>query len=138
MKNTGKPSEKIFEQRLALLGKRAYFYRIKDAATIKGLTGKVGNVGASPSDYFIVLDGKTSFAEVKSTQEKTSFPFSLLKKGQVAHGIQINNAGGNYYVYIHNLNSDKWYRVPFGLIEASRNLGKSSLTWESLQTYVWN
>ena len=137
-KNTGKPSEKIFESSLDRLGKRAVYFRLVDASEIKGRTGVISSsVRSQPSDYIVVVDGKTSFAEVKSTQNPTSFPFSLLKRTQSAAAEMITAAGGDYHIYVHNLNSNRWYRFPYSVIEATRAAGKQSIPWSNLETHVW-
>lgn len=134
-KNTGKPSERIFEAVWTALGKRAFFYRIADAAEIQGRTGLMGTVRPTPSDYIVTFDGTTSYSEVKSTSNPTSFPFSLLKKGQNAAAKQVLSAGGEYYVYAHSLILNQWFKIPYELIEKST---KSSIKWTDLEEYKWN
>lgn len=136
-KNTGKPSETFFENVWQRLGKRAYCYRIADAAEVRGRTGKIGMTRATPSDYIVTFAGETFYAEVKSTQEKTSFPFALLKKGQQAAGPQVIAAGGGYFVFAHNLNTDSWYRIPFAVITAVKDAGRSSIPWSEMETLKW-
>lgn len=137
-KNTGKPSERAFEARLSSAGKAAYFYRIKDAAAIKGLTGKIGNVDATPSDYIVVIDGLTEFAEVKSTLDPERFSFSLLGKGQNSHAQRILTAGGGYRIYIHALVSGQWYRIPRLAIDSYQKFGRASLRWDEMNFYRWD
>jgi hypothetical protein len=72
-KNSGKPSESDFEDILSRLGKRAYCYRIVDAAEVRGRTGRIGFIRPAPSDYIVTIDGQTSYSEVKSTTD-TSLP----------------------------------------------------------------
>ncbi len=138
MKNTGKPTEKAFEAAVLALGKGGYFYRIKDAAAIHGLTGKVGHVDETPSDYIVTAAGVTFYAELKSTQHETSFPFSLLKRGQTAHSTRILAAGGEYWVFVQRLPSEEWFRIPMRLIQQVRAAGKSSIPWKDLEPYRWN
>lgn len=137
-KNTGKPSEEDFTDSLNLVGKKAWWYRIKDAAAIRGLTGKIGHVDKTPSDYVVVAYGLTAFCEVKSTQNETSFPFGLLKTGQVSHGIRILAAGGAYLVFVQRLPSLEWYVVPLCQINRVKSQGKQSIPWEALEKYRWN
>lgn len=137
-KNTGKPSETFFENVWLRLGKRAFSYRIADAAEIRGRTGNIGTTRATPSDYIVTFDGSTFYAEVKSTQEKTSFPFSLLKKGQKAAAPQVVTAGGGYFVFVHNLSTNTWYRVPYAVIQAVKDIGRSSIPWSEMETLKWN
>lgn len=135
MKNTGKPTEALFESAITALGKRGYFYRIKDAAEIRGLTGRIGSgVDATPSDYICAVNGSTFFAEVKSTQHATLFEFKLLKKGQNSHGARIVAAGGGYLVFVHNLLTDDWYVMPMSRIQKHKTeTGRMSLSWSELE-----
>lgn len=138
-KNTGKSSEAIWELAWTRLGKRAYFYRIPDAAEHFGRNkGRVINVRPTPSDYMLTVDGQTIYSEVKSTQNQTAFPFSLLKKGQTAAAPQVLSAGGQYHVFVHNLSSDRWYRIPFQVIQAVKEIGKSSIPWTELEQFSWS
>lgn len=137
-KNTGKLSEKIFELYHDRLGKRAYYYRIADAAEHYGRTGKISHVRPTPSDYILTVDGSTFYAEVKSTQNPTSFPFALLKKGQSAAGLQVVGAGGDYVIFVHNLTTDTWYRIPYQVLRAVKDIGKSSIPWSELENLKWN
>ncbi|PZP71753.1 Holliday junction resolvase RecU [Methylorubrum populi] len=134
MKNNGKPTEARFEASINALGKQGYLYRIKDAAAIHGLTGRVGaGVDATPSDYICAVRGKTFFAEVKSTQHETLFEFKLLKKGQNAHGARIVAAGGSYLIFVHRLLTDDWYCVPMALIRQHEALtNRKSMAWTEM------
>lgn len=137
-KNTGKPSEKKWLDAHAKLGKRAWTHRFVDASEIVGKTGKVA-IAASPqpSDFMLVLDGETSFSEVKSTQNKTSFPFSILQKTQSTQAKMILAAGGSYWIYVHSLVLKKWFKLPYSLVTETKAAGKSSLKWSELTEYEW-
>ena len=137
MKNTGKPTEARFEASINALGKRGYFYRIKDAAAIKGLTGSVGQgVDATPSDYICAVNDATFFCEVKSTQHETLFEFKLFRKGQNAHATRIIAAGGNYLVVIHQIHTDDWYVAPKSFFVAHENrTGRKSISWSELEPF---
>lgn len=137
MRNTGKPTEALFESSIAALGKQGYFYRIKDAAAVRGLTGRVGvGMDATPADYICAVKGQTFFCEVKSTQHPTLFEFKLLKKGQNAHGTRILAAGGGYLVLIHRLETDDWYLMTMSRIHAhTADTGRKSLTWDEMRCF---
>ncbi|GJE78124.1 Holliday junction resolvase RecU [Methylorubrum suomiense] len=136
MRNTGKPTEALFEASITALGKDGYFYRIKDAAAIKGLTGRVGHVDATPSDYICAVLGKMFFAEVKSTQHETLFEFKLLKVGQNAHGARITAAGGQYLVFVHRLATGDWYILPMNVIrDYETNNSRKSMAWTEMEWF---
>ncbi len=135
-KNTGKPTERLFEASIDALGKRGYYYRIKDAAAIRGLTGKTGMADATPSDYICVVKGKMFFGEVKSTQHERLFEFSLLKKGQNSHGLRIIAAGGQYLVIVHRILTDEWYIIPRSVIKDHEATTKErSIPWLDLRKF---
>lgn len=138
-KNTGKPSEKAFEAAYKKLGKMAYVHRFVDASEIKGKTGVVAvSASAQPSDYMLVEDGKTSFAEVKSTVNETSFPFSLLKKNQNAAALMIMAAGGEYLVFVHAVALDRWFKFNYQLVLDTKATDKASIKWTDLLPHEWN
>lgn len=132
-RNTGKPSEQSFEAHFAAFGKRAFVHRLVDAAEIRGRTGKVGEARPQPSDYIVVFDGQTFFAEVKSTTHERNFSFSLLRPTQSAAAKQVLSAGGSYLIFIHKLaGQPQWYQVPYSFIQQSKSLNKGSLSWQEL------
>lgn len=136
-KNTGKPSEQAFEAAVAAAGKRAWCYRIKDAASIRGITGRLGHgIDATPSDYILVWDGETYFAEVKSTQHETRFEFSLLTRGQTGHYPQIQAAGGRYIIFLHRLTTGQWYMIPMSdVVQHTATTGQKSIPWTDMEKY---
>lgn len=136
-RNTGKPSEQEFETHWRRLGKRAFCFRLADAAEITGLAGKVVAARAQPSDYIVTHEGLTNYAEVKSTTDPLKFPFSLLKPKQTAFATFVTAAKGEYPVYVHSLHLGRWYRVPYQLILDTRDAGKASLPWTALEPYSW-
>ena len=120
------------------LGKRAFFTRLVDAAEIKGKTGKIAKSASSqPSDYILTLDGLTSYAEVKSTGHKTSFAFSLLRPDQVGAAKQVTAAGGSYLIFVHSLVLDRWFCIPWSVIQLAKDEGRGSLAWDELAPLEW-
>lgn len=136
-KNTGKSSEQKWEDHFTALGKSAYFYRVVDAAEVRGRTGKIGFIRPAPSDYVLVHQGRMSFAEVKSTQNKTSFPFSILRTVQSAIAKMVLAAGGSYDVYVHQMIGDQWFKIPYEVIQSVKDSGKSSIPWVQLQDFKY-
>jgi len=136
-RNSGKGSEHIFESVLRSFGKRAYFCRLVDAAEVYGRVGKTGNLRPQPSDYIIVIDGQTSFAEVKSTHDNNAFRFSLLRTKQSAAAEQIVKAGGSYFIFLHRVPTNEWYCIPYERIMEVKSAGKASISWSDLREDTW-
>lgn len=136
-KNTGKPSEEAFEEHLDRMGKRSYYYRCVDAAEVRGRTGKIGFTRPAPSDYVVTHNGVTFYAEVKSTQHPTAFQFSLLRTVQSGIAKQVLAAGGGYWVFLHHLPTNIWYRIPYQFIQSVKDLGKSSVPWANLERFQY-
>lgn len=84
-------------------------FRLRDAADLYGLNKKKVATFGLPSDFIVVSGGHMFFAEVKSTQNKTSFSLDALTPSQKAACIITTACGGDYRIYIHNLNTDTWY-----------------------------
>ncbi len=135
MKNTGKPSEHLFEAKIAAMGKRACAFRLVDASEITGRTGKVAvSARASPADYVIVMNGMTYLAEVKSTNNATSFPFSMIARAQHAAGTLVTAAESKYLIFIHRVATNQWYMISYNTL---LNSEKASITWAELEDYKW-
>lgn len=130
-----KIAEKHFEGSFARYGKGAFVHRMTDTAAAKATSGKHAFIVAQPSDYLVVHGELTYFAEVKSTQEKVSFPHSALRKNQVAKARQITMAGGTYLVFIKAEALNQWFRVPAQVFFHSI---KKSTPWADLQEFAWN
>lgn len=97
---------------------------------------KAGFTKPQPADYLVTLDGDTYYAEVKSTENKTSFPFSLIRPNQWAAAAQQRAAGGLYFFYVKNLNTGDWHRVP-GDVFLDHKAARS-MKWSELKPYRWN
>lgn len=109
IKNTGKPSESIFVTECEKRG--AAVFRMRDAADLYGLNNRKVGAFEMPSDYIVVSPRGMFFAEVKSSNNKTSFSLNMLARGQKAAAAKctIVFAGKFYRIYIHNVTTDKWY-----------------------------
>lgn len=135
-KNSGKSSEALFEAALDRLGKRAYYHRLLDAAEVRGRTGRIGLIRPMPSDYIVTIDGLTSYSEIKSSQDPSAFRFSLLRVKQSAAAVQIVAAGGDYFVYVHRLLTDTWFKFPYQIVLNVKAAGKASIPWSDLKEYT--
>lgn len=139
-RNDGKSSEELFEDHLTAGGKTTYWFRPTDTRDLIGQArGRGMRVAATtakknPSDYVVTENGEMFYAEAKSCNNATSFPFSNFEANQLGGMRQQIAAGGNYFVFIHNLLTDTWYKVPAAVIMATRET-KQSIKWTELETF---
>lgn len=136
-RNTGKPAEKDFQDTWARQGKAAYLFRLADAAEIYGRTKGKMTVRSQPSDYILVTEGRTIFAEVKSSEDPTAFRFSLLKTSQTGPAQMVLAAGGEYEIFVQSIANHTWYRFPYAVVKAVREIGKASIPWSDLKDFEW-
>lgn len=138
MRNTGKPSEDVFESRLRGNGKRCKVIRFEDAADLFARNErKKLNTSSKPADFIVVLNGDTFFAEVKSTTNKARFPFGMIERDQWASAVMITAAGGLYFIFVHSLQLSQWFKIPFASIATWKDQGMASATWAQLTPYQW-
>jgi hypothetical protein len=133
-KNTGRPSQILFESYFASLGKRGYCHRFTDLSDLRGLNkGKALVAEAQPSDYLVVEDGEMYCAEVKSTTGK-NFSTGQIETSQRNHAKRILAAGGRYYFIIHDKQNNDWYKVPAIVFTEAT---KTVFHWVDLTPYRW-
>lgn len=136
VQNTGKKSEAGFENALAVkYGKRLFVNRLQDAQALHGLNGHAVKVGRQPADYVVTVSGLTFYAEVKSSLNASSFPFSCISAHQLAAARKVRLAGGKYFFFIHNLKDDVFYMVDSATID---RVGKtrSSMKWSEMEPWT--
>ncbi len=128
--NTGKNSEKIFEESVSGL-----VFRLRDKADLVGLNGGK-NVAAfgNPSDNILVTDEGVFLAEIKSTVNATSFSISCFTPAQkVAIYKMVKRGLGHFYrIYIHSLHTDTWYLITANDFMQIVSTGKKSIKWKDL------
>jgi hypothetical protein len=129
--NSGKLSESIFVKNIEAQPK-AKVFRLRDASDLFGLNKKKVAIFALPADFIVVGQGKTIFAEVKSTQNKTSFSLDCLTPSQRAACLQVTSCGGDYRIYIHNLCTNTWYIVPGSAYVLYKKSNLKSIKWDDL------
>ena len=130
---TWKEAERRFVDSFDKLGKRAFVFRFQDTATAKALNGRGAFTTAQPSDFLVVSEGQMFFAEVKSSQDKTSFHFNNIQARQIAAARRVVAAGGNYLFFIMNRVTERWYAVPALVIHQHP---RKHMTWVELEDYT--
>jgi len=134
---TWKQAEKDFESHFNQYGKGAFVARLTDTAAAKAIAGKKAFVAAQPSDFLVVVEGMTFFAEVKSTVDRNSFHFNNIRKGQIAASRRVSSAGGTYLFFVKSEAHDQWYSVPGAVVHTTLR-AKKSMTWAELEPYKYD
>lgn len=131
--NDGKDSEDIFETGMKKHG--CAVFRLRDKRDLHGLNKHSVAVFGQPSDFVVIASRGAFLVEVKSTQEKTSFPFSCFTKAQASAMAQCVSCkvGHNYLIYIHNLNANEWYSTTADQVIATYKENRKSLRWDEIQ-----
>jgi len=117
-------------------GKIHFVYQFEDAREIMGVTQsrKVFTKG-QPSDYLVVSNGQVFFAEIKSSENPTSFPLANIKKSQWHTSIRVSAANGDYRFYIRKEPEHIWFKVPAAFFIHLQDAGIKSVKWESMEVY---
>lgn len=131
-KNDGTAAEKAFETRCGA----DVLYRFPDKKALVGLNGgrKVGDF-PKPSDYLVTKAGETFYAEVKSVQSKTSFPFADIRPSQRAMALKQAKAGGRFDFYIFSYGLGKWFVMREQQFAALCDDGAKSVKFKDLQEW---
>ena len=119
-------------------GKRSFVYAFEDTREAQK-TGGSRRIftKARPSDYLVVHEGTTFFAEVKYSSDPTTFHFgSAIRKDQWAAAIQTVSAGGLYYFFVKSGARQKWYRIPAAFLIQLWDAQKS-VRWELIHGYEY-
>jgi penicillin-binding protein-related factor A (putative recombinase) len=91
---------------------------------------------ALPSDFLVVDDGHTFFAEVKSSHDEVSFNLNNVETMQWTAAIRSSAAAGSYFFFIRSEHLGLWFKVPASVMIEQRKT-KKSIKWTELQPYFW-
>jgi penicillin-binding protein-related factor A (putative recombinase) len=130
--NTGKVSETLFEEAMVY---RGYVpFRLRDKADLHGLNKRNVAAFGQPSDYVVVGPKGAFFAEVKSSNNKTSFSLACFTRSQLAAmaSCSYNQVGKYYRIFVHNMLEDTWYEFTADEIISALKSGVKSIKWTGL------
>ncbi len=138
MKNTGEHSQQLFHDAIKSLGKKAHIHRLADTKSIKH-QGKTAFMSATPADFIVggaMFTPTAFYAEVKSTENKTSFGFDCFTDRQkiAMAELRIAEAGECYQIFVHRLLTDDWYVTNADEIFRQE---KKSMRWHDMQGCMW-
>lgn len=116
--------------------KLAFAHKFEDArAVISAVESRKVIVKGQPSDYHVTENGVAFYAEVKSCENPTSFPFSNIKKPQWRAAILVSAANGSYFFFIRKEPERLWYRVPAPFFISLQADNVKSVKWEHLERF---
>lgn len=132
-KNDGSKSEEIFKERMA----HTFLYKLTDTKSIKKTAGLKAFSSPVPADFIVLLGGGLTFAEVKSSSNKTSFSLDSFRPAQLSAMVKLKALGGNYTVFVHNIVTDKWYELTGSLVVDLIKQGNKSIKWGDMSRLEW-
>lgn len=119
-------------------GKDSYVHQFHDTRAAMGATGsKRVFTAAHPSDFLVTHKGDMFYAEVKSSENPVSFPFSNVKPSQWSAARQQVAAGGNYFFYLFSQSNASWYKIPGSYLVPVFVAGRKSVKWAELIDFLW-
>lgn len=136
MRNDGTKAEAFFESYWKARAD-ADVERFYDQKALRGLNGNrpVGDF-PKPSDYLVCDNGLLHYAEVKSTEKITRFPFGDIRPAQKAKALTMAAVGGPYFFYIYSFGTGTWYILPAKQFATAIAEGRKSITLEELSPWI--
>ena len=129
-------AEDDFQEHWRQFGKHAYCFAFHDTREAMGATGsRRVYTSEQPADFLVTFDGQTFFAEVKSSQNATSFPLADLRASQTSTSIVVEAAGGQYFFFLKNETEGRWYQIPGHVLVSLRKAGIKSVKWGDLKQF---
>jgi penicillin-binding protein-related factor A (putative recombinase) len=118
--------------------KSSYCFQFHDTRAAMGATGsRRVFTTAHPSDFLVTDEGVMFYAEVKSSENPVSFPFTNVKPSQWNAARQQVAAGGNYFFFLFSLSNKVWYRIPGSYLVPLKEQGIKSVKWAELLDFLW-
>lgn len=132
MRNDGRKAEAFFESYWDSKP-GADCERVTDSKALRGLNGNrpVGDF-PKPSDYLVCDNGLLQYAEVKSTEKLSRFPFGDIRPAQKSKALIMASVGGPYFFYIYSFGLGKWFIMSAKVFAQAVAEGRKSITFEEL------
>src|SRR3546814_11451100 len=101
--------------------------RVGDQSDLRGLNGgRAVNDYSKPADFLVTQNAQIEYAEVKSVQSATIFPFSNIERGQRSAALRQAMVGGAYNFYIFSYGLGRWFRMSAQLFSEAVDAGRAS------------
>jgi hypothetical protein len=136
MSNDGTAAEKAFLAHWRAVG---HVERFPDKKDLTGLNkGKRLADFAKPSDFVVSAPGiPLHYAEVKSTENKSRFPFGDIrpKQSETALKSVARGAPNSYTFYIFSYHLGRWFTMPASQYAKLREAGDKSVLFSELNEW---
>lgn len=133
--NNGKEAEKAFISRMKSIP-GTVIERFWDQSDLRGLNkGRAVADFAKPSDFLITQHGTIFYAECKSVQSATSFPFSNIEQGQRSAALRQAAVGGAYRFFLFSYGLGQWFVMEAEVFAAAIAAEKSSIKFSNLPNW---
>lgn len=111
--------------------------RFWDQSDLRGRNGgrAVGDY-PKPSDFLVTQNSQIEYAEVKSVQSATSFPFSNIERGQRSAALRQAMVGGPYQFYIFSFGLGAWFKMPAKQYSELLAAGRASAKFTELEPWT--
>ncbi len=118
--------------------KDQYVFQFQDSRKVNKLHGGTSRVftGTHPSDMIVTDRGVTFYAEVKRSENPTSFPFANVKSSQWVAATRQVAAGGLYFFFLRHDPEGQWYKVPAAIMLLKYDV-KKSVRWTDIEQFKW-
>lgn len=137
-RSKGKISEDYFEDWWKPHGKRVHVQRFTDTMFVMGqMKDHLARKDAQPADYLVTAYAKMFYAEVKESENATSFSFGNITKKQIACARQTVAAGGRYFFFINHVVTGLWHVVDAGHFIRLIDQGHNSVKWLDLPSLTF-
>lgn len=131
MKNDGKSAQDKFIEAMESTGR--WVHRFRDKKDMMALNrGKRVGTFANPADYLVGETGRYFLAEVKSTNNKTSFPYANIEPAQKAAAAHAVRVSSPFFFFIMDMNTEQWYILSAAEYISDVKAGKKSRPFKEL------
>lgn len=134
--NAGNRAQDIFKKHVEK--RRAFVHRLPDPGDLPMIQGQRPKLPPQPADFVVCVGGVMFYAEVKSSANKTTFPFRMIRDSQRAAAKECVRTKCPYFFYVYSAYNDLWYCIPakFILDRIAKDL--KSAPWKDFDKFVIN
>ena len=132
--DAGNKAQDVFKKMMKK--RKAFVHRLPDPSDLAMIAGQRAKLPAQPADFVVCLEGVMSYAEVKSSANKTLFPMAGIRESQRGAAKQTVAQDCVYDFYIYSAYNNLWYAVPAQFVLDLIKAGSKSIPWKDLDRFI--